>query len=239
MSNKHWKHWFPWAMAAGLVCGSAVAQEQARVLSATPVVEQVATPQQFCADEQVYSGQRTHGTGAIVGAVIGGVAGNAMGSSGGHYTHRGHGPRGHRGYGHHGYRHDSNRGTTTIVGAIAGGLIGHMIESSNSQPRYETVRRCTEEVTYTHHTVGYDVTYEYAGRRYTTRMAQHPGAWVPVSVQPQNYTPYATTADERFVGPSGVYQPAPAGISITGSTIYAQPNYPAYPAAPPTAGYWR
>jgi len=37
----------------------ASAQEQARVLSATPIVQQVAIPRQVCTNETVYTGQRT------------------------------------------------------------------------------------------------------------------------------------------------------------------------------------
>ena len=235
------KHWFTVTAIAGLACGSAAAQEQARVLSATPVWQQIGIPQQVCEDEQVYSGQQTNGTGAILGAVIGGVAGNALGrgsSYSGHrgYSHRGY--RGHGGYGHHSYHghSGSNRAATTIVGAIAGGLIGNVIESSNSQPRYETVRRCTNELVYENRTVGYDVTYEYAGRRYTTRMDNHPGAWVPVSVQAHQPAPSTWGSAERFVGPSGVYQPAPAGTAVT-ENIYS--TAPAYPASAPPSAYWR
>ena len=42
--------------------------------------------------------------------------------------------------------------------------------------------------------IGYDVTYEYAGRSYTTRTQSDPGQWIPVTVQPavpgmSGYTP--------------------------------------------------
>ncbi|HEY4663803.1 MAG TPA: hypothetical protein VIG85_02350 [Comamonas sp.] len=243
------KHWFTLATTAALACGSAMAQEQARVLSAIPVVQQVQVPQQFCQDEQVYSGQRTNGTGAIIGAVIGGVAGNALGrSSGRHADPRAYrGYHGHRGYGyrHHGYSGGSNQGAATIIGAIAGGLIGNVIESSNSQPQYETVQRCTQEMGYENHTVGYDVTYEYAGQRYTTRMDQHPGAWMPIQLQPQQPHFNATPTDTgRFVGPSGVYQPAPSGRVVVQNINYAPANSDhvvvgSYPPPPREPGYWR
>ena len=63
------KHWLTAAVTTGLACASTFAQEQARVLSAIPVMQQVGVPQQFCENEQVYSGQRTNGTGAIIGAI--------------------------------------------------------------------------------------------------------------------------------------------------------------------------
>lgn len=237
------KHWFTLTALAAVACGNALAQEQARVLSAIPVMQQVDVPQQFCENEQVYAGNRTNGTGAILGAVIGGVAGNAMGR-GGHY-----GPRG-RYYG-------SNRGPSTVVGAIAGGLIGHAIESSHGQPSYETVRRCTTETIYEDRAVGYDVTYEYAGRRYTTRLDHDPGSWIPVNVQPQGrYSSSSAQSGTRFVGPSGVYQSAPAGTMVTQGITYSPPDplivvdveaggYPPPPPRwhrappPPTPYYWR
>ena len=42
----------PWANAQ---------QEQARVLSAIPIVQQVGVPQQVCGNETVYTGPRTSG----------------------------------------------------------------------------------------------------------------------------------------------------------------------------------
>ena len=36
----------------------------------SPVVQQVGIPQQFCEDAQVYSGARTTGMGAVVGAIL-------------------------------------------------------------------------------------------------------------------------------------------------------------------------
>src|SRR3989344_4952995 len=56
------------AMAA--IATMASAQEQGRVLSATPIVQQVATPQQVCGNETVYSGNRTTGAGAVIGNQI-------------------------------------------------------------------------------------------------------------------------------------------------------------------------
>lgn len=233
------KHWFTLAITAGLACGTAVAQERARVLASIPVMQQVGVPQQYCEDAQVYSGQRTNGTGAILGAVIGGVAGNALGRSSGHA-----GPRGY-GYRHRGYYQGPSRGASTVVGAIAGGLIGNVIESSNSQPSYETVRKCSNETVYENRTVGYDVTYEYAGQRYTTRLDHNPGAWMPIDVLPRgNYasTYGNATGFTGFTGPSGIYQSAPPGVVVTESITYTQPSPPmvvgvemggAYPPTPP------
>ena len=236
------KHWLTLTTLASLACGSVVAQERARVLAVVPVTQQVGIPQQFCEDAQVYTDQRTNGTGAVIGALIGGVAGNALGR-GAHY-----GPRGHY-YG-------STRGTSTVVGALAGGGIGNVIESINSQPRYETVRRCTNETVYEDQTVGYDVTYEYAGRRHLTRLDYDPGQWLSIDVQPQGRYTSSAPSTGRFVGPSGVYQSAPAGMVVTESITYTQPAPPMFIGvdggyapqpqkpphwhrAPPPQPYWR
>src|SRR6218665_3699963 len=55
--------------AVAIIAGSAGAQEQGRVLSATPIVQQVGTPRQVCGNETVYSGNRTSGAGAVMGAI--------------------------------------------------------------------------------------------------------------------------------------------------------------------------
>jgi hypothetical protein len=51
--------------------------------SATPIVQQVAIPRQVCTNETVYTGQRTTGGGAVLGAIAGGAAGNAVGKGSG------------------------------------------------------------------------------------------------------------------------------------------------------------
>lgn len=208
------KQWLTVTVMAGLACGSAIGQERARVLSAIPVMQQIGIPQQFCEDTQVTTGPRTSGTGAVIGAIIGGVAGNALGR-GAHY-----GPRGQY-YG-------STRGPSTVVGALAGGVIGNVIEGSHSQNGYETVRRCTNETVYENQTVAYDVTYEYAGQRYTTRLDHDPGQWMPIQVQPQGNYASSGNSQGRFVGPSGVYQSAPANVVVTESITYTPYSPPIF-----------
>lgn len=145
------------------VAGFANAQEQGRVLSATPIVQQVATPQQVCGNETVYNSNRTTGAGALVGAIAGGAAGNAIGKGNG-------------------------RAAATAIGLIGGAVLGNQIEGG--QPQYQNVQRCTTETYFENRTVAYDVVYEYAGRQYNTRTQNDPGAWIPLTVQPagQNYT---------------------------------------------------
>jgi uncharacterized protein YcfJ len=194
----------------------AAAQEQGRVLSATPVVQQVGIPQQVCGNETVYSGARNSGAGALLGAIAGGAAGNAVG-------------------------HGSGRAAATALGLMGGAMLGNQVEGSG-QPQYQNVQRCTTETYYENRTMGYDVVYEYAGRQYNTRTQTDPGGWIPVSVQPVTSSQgriYSTQPDPY--GPQGGY---PQSGVIT-STYPAQPAYPAQPTyvSPPVTvieyGYGR
>ena len=193
-------------LGALAVATVATAQEQGRVLSATPVVQQVGIPQQVCGNETVYGGAPNSGAGALLGAIAGGAAGNAVG-------------------------HGSGRAAATALGVIGGALLGNQIEG-NGQPRYENVQRCTTETYYEDRTVGYDVVYEYAGRQYNTRTQADPGPWIALSVQPLTGTQgriYSTQPDSYRQ--QGVYsQPG-----VVTSTYRTQPAYavqPAYPDQP-------
>lgn len=148
--------------AIAAIATLANAQEQGRVLSATPIVQQVGVPQQRCGNETVYSGNRTSGAGAVMGAIAGGAAGNAIGKG-------------------------TGRAAATAIGLLGGALLGNHIEGG--EPQYQNVQRCSTETYYENRTVGYDVVYEYAGRQYNTRTQTDPGRWIAVNVQPsQSYT---------------------------------------------------
>lgn len=222
------QHWIATAIAASLgagATGTAAAQEQARVLAAIPVTQQVSAPQQYCSDDVVQAQPRTTGTGAVLGAIIGGVAGNALGGGRHHYHGR-----------HGGYYGGPSRGTTTAIGAIAGGLIGHQVENANSGTSMQTVRRCTTQSGYESQVIGYDVTYEYAGKRYTTRLDYDPGPWMTVDVQPQTSYYGQDAAPSRFVGAHGEYRPAPYSVTNYGNGVEdASGSY--YRSAPDP--YWR
>ena len=193
---------------AVLSCAATTAhtQEMGRVLSATPVTQQVAVPQQVCGNETIYSGGRpTTGGGAVLGAIAGGAAGNAIGNGGG-------------------------RAAATALGVIGGALLGNQIESG--PPGYQNVRRCTTETYYDNRLVGYDVIYEYAGRRYTTRTQSDPGEWIPVTVQPAvppGYAPQHT--GNAAYGPAGVViatPPGPPAYVVPPPAVYEYQYRPPY-----------
>jgi len=152
------------ALAGVLAAGAAQAQdEQGRVISSTPVVQQVAVPRQVCTDEEISYQERKSGAGALLGALAGGAAGNAIGNG-------------------------SGRAAATAIGLIGGAVLGNRIEG---QPptRTELVRSCGNQTFYENRTVAYDVVYEYAGRQYRTQMPQDPGRFVRLSVTPVDALP--------------------------------------------------
>ena len=61
----------------------AQSQEMARVISCTPVVSQVASPQQVCTQSQVLTTAPKSGVGSLLGAVAGGVIGSQIGGGSG------------------------------------------------------------------------------------------------------------------------------------------------------------
>lgn len=187
------------------------AQEQARVLSATPIVQQVGVPQQVCGNETVYTGPRTTGGGAVLGAIAGGAAGNAVGGG-------------------------SGRAAATALGVIGGALLGNQIEG-NGRPQYQNVQRCGTETFYENRTVGYTVVYEYAGRQYTTQTQNDPGDYIQVHVQPVSNavrpdpygqpSPYGqtySTQPDPYGQPQGI--PVQPGV-VTTPYATQQPLYPA------------
>ena len=59
------------------------AQEMGRVISSTPIVQQVGVPRQVCSNEQVVVNGQKSGAGAAMGAIAGGAIGNSVGKGDG------------------------------------------------------------------------------------------------------------------------------------------------------------
>ena len=87
------------ALATSLV----VAQEMGRVISTTPVIQQVGVPRQVCSNQTVTTPGAKSGAGAIVGALAGGAMGNAVGDGGG-------------------------KALATVIGLVGGAIVGDRIE---------------------------------------------------------------------------------------------------------------
>jgi uncharacterized protein YcfJ len=191
------------------------AVEYATVVSATPVVVSVPVARRQCADEQQLVQPRQSGAGAVLGAIVGGVIGHNVGAGMG-------------------------RAAATGVGVMAGAVIGDQVEANAAQPYATTVRNCRNVSTLEPRTVGYDVQYDYAGQRYSTRLPRDPGPRMAIDVRPavgvggEGAAPvYDTPAQPGAAAPE-YYRPVPAAGRAVAPVVYyddaayAQPYYGTY-----------
>jgi uncharacterized protein YcfJ len=199
-------------LALGLVLSPlAQAAEYGNVLSSVPVMAQVPIGQQQCTEQPQMVQEQTSGGGALLGAVIGGVVGNNVG----------------KGFG---------RALATGVGVMGGAVLGNHVESVHTPQSTVPMRVCQNVPSVENRLVGYDVTYEYQGQRYQTRLRQDPGRQIAlnVNVAPADgaMAPAPMMAEPQFQPQQAM--PAPA-------VVYVQP--PAmergyyYYAPPPTVIY--
>ncbi len=203
-------------LAAGGALGLALAtpahaqaQDLARVISSVPIIQQVAVPRQVCTTQQVMVEQPKSGAGALLGAVAGGAAGNAIGDG-------------------------SGRAAATALGIIGGAILGNRIEGSPGS-RMQDQTTCSTQTVYESRAVGYNVTYEYAGRQYQVQMPQDPGPTIRVQVTPMapTQTMQAPLDGSTVVYSSGpapvrrvaLVQPAPVQVQVYGVYgTYAEPG---------------
>jgi uncharacterized protein YcfJ len=175
------------ALGAAVLPGANAAQfeEFGRVVRAQPRTEQIRTPREECRTEYVQAPQyqqqqqqqpRSAG-GAILGAIAGGIIGNQVGGG-------------------------SGRAAATAVGVMAGAVAGDRISNNgrpmeqdqgqyaqSQYPQEQAVRQCRMVDSYQTRTTGYDVTYDYRGRSYTTFTQRDPGERIRlrVTVEPDQY----------------------------------------------------
>ena len=137
---------------------SAQAQDlTGRVISSTPVVQQVQVPRTVCSNQPIAVQQPRSGAGAVIGAIAGAALGNAIGAGAG-------------------------RAVATGVGLIGGAAVGDRIEGGGVV--YQNGQQCSTQTFYENRTVGYNVTYEFGGRQYTMQMPNDPGPTVRLQVSP-------------------------------------------------------
>ena len=206
------------ASVAGMLPVSASAADiLARVISSTPVVQQIAVPRQVCNNQAVVTEAPKSGAGALMGAVAGGAAGNAIGNGNG-------------------------RALATVIGLMGGAILGNNIEGSGSQVR--NVQQCVTQTVYENRASHYNVVYEYQGTQYNVQMPNDPGQYVRLQVtpvgainappqqgfapQPQPYTyqppPQQFQPPQSFQQPQTYLQPNPSQpVYIQQSTTYLQP----------------
>ena len=178
--------------------GLCAAQEMGRVISSTPIVQQVSVPRQMCHNETVVTPPSSSGGGALLGAIVGGVLGNTVGGG-------------------------SGRALATMAGVVGGAVAGDHIEGRG--PGYaQNVQRCGTQTYLENRTVGYNVVYEFAGRQYTTQMANDPGPQIQVQVTPVWSAPPVDYPQAPTYAPA--YAPQPAYAPAYQQPVYVQPSYP-------------
>jgi uncharacterized protein YcfJ len=141
-------------------------EDYGRVVQVRPQVEQVNHPRQECRTDYVQVQQPAERSAG--GSIVGGIAGALLGSQVG----RGNG-----------------RTAATAAGAIAGAVVGDRVDNQNVQPggvSEQAVKQCRTVDHWESRTNGYEVTYDYRGRNYTSIMSFDPGQRVRlrVSVEP-------------------------------------------------------
>jgi len=195
----------------------AAAEEVGRVISSTPVMQQVAVPRQVCSPQPVAVQQPSSGGGALVGAIVGGLLGNTIG-------------------------HGMGRAAATGVGVIAGAAVGDSIEGRNSYA--QPVQQCSTQTYHENRTVGYNVQYEYAGKQYGVQMPYDPGPTIRLQLTPVGaggalpdtaggYGPGTGEAPPVIVAPpmvqgEGLGQPVARIIAAPAPTIYPGYDSPSY-----------
>jgi uncharacterized protein YcfJ len=194
-----------------------LAQESGRVISSTPVIQQVAVPRQVCSNEQVIGQAPTSGAGAVVGAIAGGAMGNAVGNG-------------------------SGRAVATLIGLVGGAMVGNSIEGGG-QRQVQNVQQCNTQTFYENRAVAYNVVYEFAGKQYSVQMPNDPGPYVrlqitpvggsvqpppaaPVPIAPQTYLYEQPTTVESAVVVAPAYGYAPVAPVVYSGGYYARPYYP-------------
>lgn len=146
------------ASLSALPAAPALAQVHGNVISSTAIQKQFPVTKQVCTEQQVLVQQPKSGAGTIMGSIAGGTVGNAIGKGDGNAL-------------------------ATMIGIVGGAIIGDKIEGEKA-PRTQVVQNCTNQTVYETRITGYQVEYEFAGRRYSIEMPRDPGPTIPLQVSP-------------------------------------------------------
>ena len=190
-----------------LVLGSglSVAQEVGRVISSTPVIQQIGVPRQVCTTQQVTSPGTKSGAGAAMGAIAGGAIGNNIGDGAG-------------------------RAVATMLGLVGGAILGDRIEGAPAA-QVQNVQSCSTQTFYENRTVSYNVVYEFNGKQYTVSMPQDPGPFVKLQVTPISAATTVPAPTATYVQPAVIAQEV---IVVERPTyVMTQRNHYARPYHPP------
>lgn len=190
-------------LSAALVSsGLCLAQEVGRVISSTPILQQVGVPRNVCATEQVTVQQPKSGAGAVMGAIAGGAMGNAIGGGGG-------------------------KAAATMLGIFGGAVLGDRVEGSPVS-QVQNVQRCASQTFFENRPVAYNVVYEFAGKQYAVQMPTDPGPTLLLQISPVGAsTPMAVPPGSAAYQPPVYAQPANVVVAApVYSGYYARPSYP-------------
>lgn len=168
MTTRSKSHVATLAALIALSSGTAMAdyghdfRDRAKVVSSTPVYEQINEPRRECWNEyesrETYRSSGNNTGGAILGAVVGGLVGSTVGKGNGKVA-------------------------AAAVGAATGAVVGDRWNDRGSYAYEERpVERCRVTDNYRKEIVGYDVVYRYSGRNYSTRLPHDPGEWLDLNV---------------------------------------------------------
>lgn len=210
---------FSISAVAALAAFGAGAQAQeitARVIAATPVIQQVLVPRTVCTNQPVAVQQPPSGGGAVIGAIAGGLLGAGIGGGMG-------------------------QAAATGLGIVAGAAVGDRVER-NGPATMQIAQACNTQTFAENRTVGYNVTYEYGGRQYTVQTPNDPGPSIRLQLAPVGAAapsnPYPVASGEGMSAPPGtVSVPGVVASSTTVYPGYATTVYPAY-AAPAYPAYY-
>jgi len=185
---------------------SGFAQDVGRVLSSTPVVQQIAVPKHVCSTQQVEVQGPKSGVGAAMGAIAGGAAGNALGGRG------------------------AGQAAATMLGIIGGAALGDRIEGS-PEPQLHNIQQCVTQTIYESRPVAYNVIYEYGGKQYSVQMPNDPGPTIALQVSPigasaPSMPNQVVTQQPNYVQPTYVQPPVVITTQQTYPVYYTRPYYP-------------
>ncbi|MFZ9993360.1 MAG: glycine zipper 2TM domain-containing protein [Steroidobacteraceae bacterium] len=180
------------------------AVEYAKVISRTPVLEQVLVPREACRDQATTVQPPKSGAGALVGAIAGGVLGHQVGDG-------------------------SGRVLATTVGAVGGAVIGDRLEPAPAT-RVITTRRCVTEQVIENRVAAYAVVYEWGGKQYRTQLDHDPGESLALEISPlrsSTVSPPVVTAPNVVAPVDTTIYPATPVYSTTrvypATTVYSTP----------------
>ena len=158
-----------------LTAGLCAAQEVGRVISSTPVFQQVTQPRQVCTTETVATPSQRSGAGAALGAIAGGALGNAVGQGNG-------------------------RAVATMLGLFGGAVLGDRVEGQGA-PQYQNQQRCTTQTVWENRTSHFNVVYEYGGKQYAVQLPRDPGPTLNLQVTPLDALPPPPAPSMHYLPP--------------------------------------